>query len=186
MTRLAPSAALVGLLLLAACGDSGARSEAASSGATTADQRPAAVDACAAVPSSEVARILGGPVNPAEPGQPFESSEGSHSTCGWRTADNGAGLILSIRSSPNYRPDVSAFDRYADGMEENLGTRPRVQSVTGLGSAALWDQTNHILIVRADRPGYEVSVQPYSSTRVPMVELDVAQALARETLGRLP
>lgn len=186
MKRRVTSAALVGLLLLAACGDSDARSEAASSGAKTADQQVAAVDACAAVPSPEVARILGGPVSPAEPGQPFESSEGSHSTCGWRTTDNSAGLILSIRSSPNYRPNSSAFDHYADGMEENVGTRPRVQSVTGLGSAALWDQTNHILIVRADRPGYEVSVQPYLSTKVPLVELDAAEALARETLGRLP
>ena len=154
----------------------------ASSGATVI----AAVDACSIVPAAELVRILGAAPAAAEPAQPIDAGGAAMRGCAWRTPDNASGLSLQVRSGAQYRPDPAAFDRYADGMEENMGTRPRVQSVTGLGSAALWDQTNHVLLVRAERPGHELSVQPYLSARVPMVELEQARALAEAVLKRLP
>jgi len=178
----------IALVLIACSGDApDASLEADGTGSASAGATViAAVDACSIVPAAELERILGSAPAAAEPAQPIDAGGAAMRGCAWRTPDNAAGLSLQVRSGAQYRPDAAAFDRYADGMEENMGSRPRVQSVTGLGSAALWDQTNHVLLVRAEQPGHELSVQPYLSARVPMVELEQARALAEAALGRLP
>lgn len=175
-------AVLAGTALFALCGDDGARTSTATAGA---DALPAPVDACAIVSAEFMQQALGGALAPAMPGEPFVSDEGSVNTCSWLTADKSAGLILSVRTSKYYRPSTTAYDTYADDWESHMGTRPRVQSVTGLGAAAVWDQTNHILTARADRFGYEVSVQPLMAS-VPMVELEAARAVVAQALARLP
>ena len=182
--RIAPFA----VAALAACGGdapgAGAERPAAEAGTTSAPAAP--VDACGIVSEADLQQILGGPLDPAEPSQPIDAGGVAMRGCAWRTTDTSAGLSLQVRSGAQYRPDASAFERYAEGFEANMGTRPEVQPLTGLGSAALWDATNHVLLVRAAKPGYELSVQPYLSRRVPMVGVDQARAMAEAVLAKLP
>ncbi|MGH7527838.1 MAG: hypothetical protein ACREMX_14165 [Gemmatimonadales bacterium] len=71
------------------------------------------------------------------------------------------------------------------GSDAKPPALPEVQRVPGLGSAALWDATNHVLLVRPTRPGTELNVQPYLGTKVPMIELPQARAVAEAALQRL-
>lgn len=141
-------------------------------------------DACGILPRSEVERILGSPVGEPEPGQSISSGDASMTACGWRTVNGKAGVSLGLRRGSQYRPDAKAFDTYASGFEENMGTRPEVQPMPGLGSAALWDATNHVLMVRPAQPGFELNVQPYLGTKVPMIELPEARAVAEAVLAQ--
>jgi len=181
-------AGLLAAAAIAACGRDvpEARTDDAAGAVASAGAGPEPVDACALLPQADLERILGGVPAEAEPAQPIDAGGTAMRGCAWRTLDNTAGASLQVRTGAQYRPDPAAFDRYADGFEQNMGTRPEVEQVTGLGSTALWDRTNHVLLVRSARPGHEISVQPYLSRRVPMVELDRARALAEAVLERLP
>ncbi len=173
-------------LTAAACGGGGdAKPAAQPAVAAGAPDAAAGPDACALLPGAELERILGTPLGPAEPGQSFSSGEASMTACAWKTVDGRAGVSLSLRRGPQYRPDPAAFEEYAAGFEANMGTRPEVQPVPGLGSAALWDATNHVLMVRPKQPGAELSVQPYLGRTVPMIELPQARALAEVALPRI-
>ncbi len=178
---------VVGLLslLATACGGSDAKPPAQPAAAAGDSDAGTRVDACALIPKVELEQILGSKIGEAEPGQTFATAEASMTACGWRTVDGSAGVSLGLRQGAQYRPDPAAFDQYASGFEENMGTRPEVQRVPGLGSAALWDATNHVLLVRPTRAGSEINVQPYLGTKVPMIELPQARAVAEVALQRL-
>ena len=175
-------ALLASTALLALCGDHDTRTSRAAAGS---DEPPAPVDACGVVSAEFMQQALGGALSEPLAGEPFIGDDGSVNTCSWRTADNSAGLTLSVRTSRYFRASAGAYDTYADDWESQMGTRPRVQSVTGLGSAAIWDQSNHILMARASKAGYEVSVQPFLAN-IPMVELEAARTVVAEALEHLP
>jgi hypothetical protein len=185
------SAALIPAVLLAAlatgCGGGGDGAPPSQSGAEpgSGTALAEAPDACGLIPGADLEQALGAPIDTAEPGQPFATAAVRQSACAWRAKDGTAGASLALRQGPTYAPDADAFDAYASGYEENLGTRPEVQRVEGLGSAALWDATNHVLLVRPSRAGYEFNVQPYVSTSVPMLSLAQARAIAEAALRRL-
>lgn len=174
------------ILLIAACGrDSDARPSYGAGATAASAQVAGGPDACGLIPTAELVQVLGSPLGPPEPGQSVTSGETTMTSCGWRTVDGRAGASLGLRRGPDYRPDPKAFERYASGYEENLGTRPEVQEVPGLGSAALWDATNHVLLVRPAQPGSELNVQPYVGTRVPMIDLAQARGVAEAALLHL-
>jgi hypothetical protein len=173
-------------LLLTACDGSDAKP--ASQAAATADAQASpstGPDACDLIPRAELEQILASSLRDPEPGQPFTTGDSRITTCGWRTEDGRAGVVFGLRRGPQYKPDPHAFDHYAAGFEENMGTRPQVQRTPGLGSAALWDATNHVLLVRPRQRGSEISVQPYLGTTVPMIELPQARSVAEAALRRL-
>jgi len=173
-------------VMAAACGGAGDAKPAAQAatvpgGAASTD----GPDACALIPVVELEQILGSKVAEPEPGQPFATSDARMTGCAWRTVDGSAGVSLALRRGAQYRPDAGAFHQYASGMEENMGTRPEVEGIAGLGSAALWDATNRVLMVRPLRPGSELNVQPYLGTTVPMPDRSTAREVAEAALRRL-
>ena len=171
---------------IAACGDGADARRSSEGGAAPASAQVAGgPDACSLIPKAELEQVLGSPLGPPEPGQSITSGETTMTSCGWRTVDGQAGASFGLRRGPDYRPDPKVFERYASGYEENIGTRPEVQAVPGLGSAALWDATNHVLLVRPAQPGSELNVQPYVSTRVPMIDLAQARGVAEAALLHL-
>jgi hypothetical protein len=173
--------------LLAACGgqDETKPAEEPAAGAPALEAQVSGPDACALIPPAELEKILGSKLAEAELGQAVSAGQTQMTACGWRTADGSAGVSLGLRRGAQYSSDPDAFSQYASGMEENMGTRPEVEPVPGLGSAALWDATNHVLMVRPSAPGSELNVQPYLGTKVPMVDLPTARAVAELALRQL-
>jgi hypothetical protein len=173
--------------LLAACGgqDEAWQADQPAAGAPAEAAQAGGPDACAIVSVADLEKILGSKVAEAEPGQAISAGEVQMTACGWRTVDGSAGVSVGLRRGAQYRPNPDAFGQYASGMEENMGTRPEVQPVPGLGSAALWDATNHVLMVRPNAAGSELNVQPYVGTKVPMVDLPMARAVAEAALRQL-
>jgi hypothetical protein len=151
--------------------------------ARTAGEAPP--DACALLTAADLEGIFGSEVGTPKPGQAIGTAEAGMTSCAWKTVDGKAGVSLGLRRGAQYRPDPAAFEQYAAEFEKNMSTRPEVQPVPGLGSAALWDATNHVLMVRPASPGAELNVQPYLQRSVPMVDLPTARAVAEAAIGGL-
>lgn len=171
---------------LAACG--GGERDAGGEPERERQAAPAATapDPCTVVPRAAAEQILGSTVNQPSPTEREIGSgedRGVMRMCEYVAGGPAGrrGVLLTVRAAPAYTADPRVYQSYADGMEENLGQRPEVMHLSGLGSAALWDATNHTLLVRG--AGWEVHVQESMFRTETRLSLETARAFAERMVA---
>lgn len=186
MTRRPARWAVGGLIAFAlgACGGQ-ERDAAADAGSHAAPATVAAPDPCAVVSRAAAEEILGGAVSETTPTEAEIGSRedaGVMRMCEYVTGSGGArrAVLLAVRTAPAYTANPRAYQGYAESMERNLGERPEVMHLSGLGRAALWDATNHTLLARG--AGWEVQVQESTIAAEQRLSLETARAFAERMI----
>jgi hypothetical protein len=175
------------VLLLAGCGtDQGADEQEAV--ANTDASAPDRVVACDLLPGSDVADIMGQPVQETLPEEYGDSSDTSpdapYMTSCTYTSEAGETLrtaTIQVTRAPEVTDPAAALQLFVEGLRE-FGPEVNVAPVPDLGPGAGWHAEVQQLSVF--RPGWRIMASVHPQVAIP--GLDGAKLLASRMLERLP
>lgn len=176
---------ITGLAVGCGGGDGGSAGSGENGGQPAAEDSAAGppLQACDLLTTADVEAVLGGTVDePRQTARDDEERQFWMSQCDYYSPQQERGAGLMVQSSADADP-VKALEAHVTSLKDSLGDAYEVQTIAGVGGAAVWDGSvkqltifdgSHMLMVTVTGSGDEGAA------------LETAKALAAQALARLP